>query len=166
MTIIRNAIISPCKRYRYQLERSWSAQTSRNSTVTFIGLNPSTADITKDDPTIRKCMAFAKAWQFKKLFMVNLFSWRATNPNELMEAKNPIGSLNDKYLDEAVSRSTLVVACWGEYGTFMGRSDDVRGRYPRRLSCLSTNQSGEPTHPLYLPATLEPVKWRKKSAIL
>jgi len=164
--IVRDAIISPCKRYRYQLERSWSGQTSRKSTVVFIGLNPSTADITKDDPTIRKCMAFAQAWQFNKLLMVNLFSWRATNPNELLKAKNPIGKLNDKYLDEAVSRSALVIACWGEYGTFMNRSDNVRARYSRRLNCLSTNQSGEPTHPLYLPATLKPVKWRKKSAIL
>lgn len=165
MTIIRDAIISPCKQYRYQLERSWSEQTSRNSTVVFIGLNPSTADLTKDDPTIRKCMTYAQAWQFKKLVMVNLFSWRTTNPNELMQAKNPVGRLTDKYLDEAVSRSALVVACWGEYGTFLGRSDDIRARYQRRLSCLSTNQSGEPTHPLYLPATLTPVKLRKKSGI-
>ncbi len=156
--MFKNAILSSCKRYRYQLERSWSVQTSRQSTVVFIGLNPSTADATDDDPTIRKCIAYAQAWQFKKLFMVNLFAWRATNPNELLEAKNPVGNLNDGYLDDAVLRSALVVACWGEHGSIMNRSDDLQARYPRQLMCLKTNQSGEPTHPLYLPATLTPVK--------
>ncbi len=160
MTFLKDAIFSPCKRYRYMLERSWSAQTSRKSTVAFIGLNPSTADATTDDPTIRKCIAFAQAWQFKKLLMVNLFGWRATNPNELLQATNPVGRQNDQYLDEAVLRSALVVACWGEFGTIKSRSKNLRARYPRRLMCLRTNQSGEPTHPLYLPATLTPVKLR------
>jgi len=161
MSIIKNAIMSSCDRYRYQLERNWSKRSSRYSTVVFIGLNPSTADATQDDPTIRKCIAYAQAWQFKKLLVVNLFAWRATNPNELLTARNPVGKLNDKYVDEAISRSALVVACWGEYGTIMRRSDDLRTRYQRRLMCLNTNQSGEPTHPLYLPATLTPVKLRK-----
>jgi len=161
--ISRTAIISPCAGYRYLLERSWSKRTSRKSTVAFIGLNPSTADATHDDPTIRKCMAYAQAWQFKKLIMVNLFAWRATNPNELLTAKNPVGKINDQHLDEAVLRSALVVACWGEYGAILGRSEALRSRYPRRLKCLRTNQSGEPTHPLYLPATLLPVIWRKNS---
>lgn len=158
--MFKNATMSSCKRYRYQLERSWSAQTSRKSTVVFIGLNPSTADATDDDPTIRKCIAYAKSWQFNKLFMVNLFGWRATNPNELIQAKNPVGTLNDRYLDDAILRSALVVACWGEHGIIMNRSDDLKARYPRRLTCLKTNQSGEPTHPLYLPATLTPIKLR------
>jgi len=163
MTMTRDAILSPCDRYRYQLVRSWSRQTSRRSTVVFIGLNPSTADAMHDDPTIRKCIAYAQAWQFKKLLVVNLFAWRATNPNELLTASNPVGKLNNKHLDEAISHSALVVACWGEYGTILGRSDDLRARYARRLMCLKTNQSGEPTHPLYLPATLTPVKLRKFS---
>ena len=161
MTLSTDAIISPCKRYRYQLERCWHSRPARNSTVAFIGLNPSTADANQDDPTIRKCMAYAKAWQFKKLIMVNLFAWRSTEPGELLLAKNPVGSHNDEHLDEAVSSSALVVACWGEHGTIMGRSDALRARYQRRLMCLRTNLSGEPTHPLYLPATLTPVKLRK-----
>jgi len=165
MTIIRSARISTCKRYRYQLERSWSTRTSRKSTVAFIGLNPSTADANQDDPTIRKCIAYAKAWHYKKLIMVNLFAWRATDPNALLLAKQPVGRLNDKHLDEAVLASALVVACWGEYGAILSRSDELRARYPRRLMCLRTNQSGEPTHPLYLPATLKPVKLRKNSSI-
>jgi len=109
MVIIRTAIISPCKRYRYQLERSWSKRCSKKSTVVFIGLNPSTADSNNDDPTIRKCMAYAQAWRFKKLVMVNLFAWRATDPEELLRTKNPVGKLNDKHLDEAVSQSASAV---------------------------------------------------------
>jgi len=164
MSMIKRATLSPCKQYRFQLERSWGKPVTRNSTVGFIGLNPSTADATHDDPTIRKCIAYAQAWHFKKLIMVNLFAWRATNPNELLETNHPVGALNDKYVDAALKQCRLVVACWGEYGTILNRSDDLRTRYPKRLMCLSTNQSGEPTHPLYLPATLKPVRLRKKSS--
>lgn len=159
--MFKNAIFSPCKRYRYLLQRSWSQKASRHSTVTFIALNPSTADAIHDDPTIRKCIAYARAWQFKTLIMVNLFAWRATDPKELLKVKNPIGALNNHHIDEAVKRSAQVVACWGEYGSLMNRASDLRARYPRRLKCLRTNNSGEPTHPLYLPASLTPVKLTK-----
>jgi len=163
MNTVKEATFSNCKRYRYQLERSWAKRISRRSTVTFIGLNPSTADAFNNDPTIRKCIAYAQDWQFKKLIMVNLFGWRATDPTELLNVSNPVGKLNDHYLDEAVTHSSLVVACWGEPGTLLGRSEAIRSRYARRLQCLRTNQSGEPTHPLYLPATLKPRKLRKNS---
>lgn len=154
----RDAVLSPCKRYRYQLVRSWGARPSRKSTVVFIGLNPSTADATTDDPTLRKCTAYARAWGFNRLVMVNLFGWRATDPNELRFARDPIGKQNDTHIMSAVSGGTLIIACWGEFGSLLNRADTLRARYPRRLHCLQTNRSGEPTHPLYLPATLTPVK--------
>lgn len=160
------AIFSPCKRYRYQLERSWGTRPSRKSTVVFIGLNPSTADATNDDPTIRKCMAFARAWGFNRLIMVNLFAWRATDPTQLSAVNNPIGKQNDEHISNAVSGGSMVIACWGEYGCLLNRAEGLRARYPRRLHCLSINNSGEPTHPLYLPATLIPVNLAKAQQLL
>lgn len=159
--ITKSASLSRCKKYRYQLERSWGKHTPRKSTVVFIGLNPSTADATLDDPTIRKCMAYARAWQFNKLIMVNLFAWRATDPSELYATKNPVGNQNDRFIEQAVASSSLVVACWGEHGVLLNRATLVRAQFQRRLHCLKTNSSGQPTHPLYLPATLKPVKLPK-----
>lgn len=157
----KTAAFSRCNRYRYRLERAWDKRISRQSTVAFVGLNPSTADANKDDPTIRKCTAYAQRWQYKKLIMVNLFAWRATDPIDLLAADEPIGKLNNRHLDEAIAQSALVLACWGEHGTLLNRSAEFRQQYARRLYCLKTNASGEPTHPLYLPATLRPVKLTK-----
>lgn len=157
----KSATLSRCKRYRYQLERRWGASPSRRSTVVFIGLNPSTADATTDDPTIRKCIAYAQRWKFNRLIMVNLFAWRATDPNELMTSADPIGKQNDNYIATAVASGSLTIACWGEHGSLLSRSDDLRAQYSRKLHCLRTNVSGQPAHPLYLPASLTPVKLKK-----
>jgi len=161
MLINRTAIFSRCNRYRYQLDRSWTKRTSRKSTVTFIGLNPSTADAESDDPTIRKCTTYAQSWGYNRLIMVNLFAWKTTDPKGLMEPKDPVGTKNDQHITRAVNESSLVLACWGEHGTLLNRADELRSQYPRRLHCLQVNFSGEPTHPLYLPATLTPIKLTK-----
>jgi len=160
------AVLSPCNKYRYQLRRYWGKRPSRQSTVVFVGLNPSTADATADDPTIRKCIAYARAWQFNSLIMVNLFAWRATDPNLLHQSKDPIGKQNDTYITAAVANASLIIACWGEHGSFMNRADELRSQYPRRLHCLKTNASGQPSHPLYLPASLTPVKLTKARPLL
>lgn len=158
MTTKKSAIFSKCNRYRYELQRCWSKPVSKKSTITFIGLNPSTADATVDDPTIRKCIAYAQKWGYSRMLMVNLFAWKATDPASLLDAADPIGSLNDHYIKRAVNRSSMVIACWGEQGVLLNRASELRGRYPRRLRCLKVNRSGEPTHPLYLPAALAPVR--------
>lgn len=93
--------------------------------------------------------------------MVNLFAWRATDPKDLKHAVNPIGDENDHFIENAVARSSMVVACWGEHGRLFNRASEIRAHYSRRLHALKVNQSGEPAHPLYLPATLRPVKLTK-----
>ncbi len=158
MTTEKSAIFSRCNRYRYELQRCWSKRVSKKATVTFIGLNPSTADATVDDPTIRKCIAYAHGWGYSRMIMVNLFAWKATDPASLHYSADPVGSLNDTYIKRAVNRSSVVIACWGEQGTLHNRAEELRSRYPRRLRCLKVNRSGEPTHPLYLPAELKPVR--------
>lgn len=111
----RDATISECGRYRYDLGRTWvePGDALADTYCTFIMLNPSTADGTQDDPTICRCINFAKSWGMGGLMVVNLFAWRATKPDDLLRAADPIGPENDRYIDEACRMAQFVVAAWG-----------------------------------------------------
>ena len=122
----------------------------------FVGLNPSTADEIKDDPTIRRCVAFAKAWGYAGLCMANLFAFRATNPRDMMVAADPVGPENDAHLGMLGQRAGVIVAAWGVNGTHKRRAAQVRKLLPA-LHCLAITKGGHPSHPLYLPKTLTPV---------
>lgn len=147
-----SAIFSPDRAYRYMLWRSWSF----GPTVTFIGLNPSTADETADDPTIRRCMGYAKAWGYGTMVMANLFALRATDPRIMLAHPDPIGSKNDDALRDCAARSEQVIAAWGAHGSHRQRSSDVRFMLGGHLYALGLTKSGEPKHPLYLRADLQP----------
>jgi hypothetical protein len=124
----------------------------------FIGLNPSTADETQDDPTIRRCIGFARAWGFDGLCMANLFAYRATEPADMKNAVDPIGCENDSALSSWAHDAGVVVAAWGAHGTYKGRDQSVRLLVPG-LHYLRLTKDGHPGHPLYLPASLRPVAW-------
>ena len=128
----------------------------------FVGLNPSTADEHKDDPTIRRCIAFAKAWGYDGLCMTNLFAYRATDPKEMMLAADPIGPQNDQVLTERASKAAVVVAAWGAKGDFQGRAAWARAMLPN-LHYLRLTKDGHPGHPLYLPKSLVPVEWGEQN---
>lgn len=115
-----------------------------------IGLNPSTADESKDDPTIRKCVAFAKLWNCGALCMVNLFAFRATKPRDMMHQPRPVGNENDMWLVRCAREARVVVAAWGTHGDFMGRDEDVC-KLLDGLLCLGVTRDGFPRHPLYVP---------------
>ncbi len=143
----RGAAISPCGNYRYSLERGW-AQGGKK--VLFIGLNPSTADATTDDPTIRRCVGFAKAWGYSGMLMGNLFAYRATDPSVLRRVADPIGPENDGCLKELHSRAAMTVAAWGNLGSWTGRDKALLRMLGPTMS-LGTTKSGYPRHPLYVP---------------
>ncbi len=124
----------------------------------FIGLNPSTADETEDDPTIRRCINFAKSWGYGGLCMANLFAYRATQPEDMKRASDPIGDKNDETLILLAQNAGVIVGAWGNDGVFLNRSEDVRALISE-LNVLKVNKSGEPAHPLYLKSTLTPIKW-------
>ncbi len=129
----------------------------------FVGLNPSTADEMQDDPTIRRCIAFAMAWGYSGLCMTNLFAFRATDPTDMLRATDPIGPQNDQVLRERAGRAGVVVAAWGVHGTHKNRAWAVRMMLPQ-LHCLRLTKDGHPGHPLYLPKTLVPVEWAWQSS--
>ena len=150
------ATLSHCRTYRYSLTREWGDGFS----VLFICLNPSTADETLDDPTIRRCISFAREWGGGRLHMANLFAFRATDPRDMKNASDPIGPENDKHLLALAHDSALTIAAWGVHGTFGGRHNAVRRILPR-LHYLRLTKDGHPGHPLYLPKTLKPVAWKQ-----
>ena len=150
------ATLSPCRTYRYSLTREWGS----GMAVLFVGLNPSTADETMDDPTIRRCIAFAREWGYARLHMANLFAFRAIEPRDMKNASDPVGPENDKHLLALANDSALTVAAWGVHGTFGGRHNAVREMLPR-LHYLRLTKDGHPGHPLYLPGTLKPVEWKQ-----
>lgn len=151
----KSAVLSACAQYRYTLTRKWDW--SKRS-VTFIMLNPSTADADNDDPTIRRCIRFAKDWECGGVVVVNLFAFRSTSPLELMEAVDPIGPQNDAILQAAAQSPNLTVAGWGVHGEHMRRGAAVRAMFPR-LHVLKLTKGGHPGHPLYIPASATPVLW-------
>jgi hypothetical protein len=151
------ADISPCGRYRYSLTRVWNFDLP---TVVFIGLNPSKADATADDPTIRRCMGFARDWRFGGLIVVNLFAYRATDPRILKQVDDPIGSRNDEVIQGFCEAAPRIVAAWGTHGSLADRADQVL-RFLRRPSCLGVTKSGSPRHPLYLAARTQLRRYRR-----
>ncbi|MEZ9455440.1 DUF1643 domain-containing protein [Vibrio splendidus] len=149
------AKLSNCRNYRYALWRTWD---TTKPYVLFIGLNPSTADESSDDPTLTRCINFAKAWGYGGVCMANLFAFRATEPKNMKSQNDPVGSENNKWLVNLADESGIVIAAWGNDGSFLSRSKQVKALIPN-LHYLKMNKSGEPAHPLYLKANLTPQVW-------
>lgn len=156
--MIAGAKFSPCRRYRYVLWREWDAL---RPTVVFCGLNPSTADEMKDDPTIRRELGYARAWGFGRLVKVNAYAWRDTDPKKMLLAEDPTGPENVATILHCATRSALFVAAWGnnirERDAFF-----LRGALRRAgvtIHVLRVTGKGNPEHPLYLPRGLRPVTW-------
>lgn len=148
-----SAILSEDRIYRYLLERQWG---SNGKTVGFICLNPSTADESADDPTVRRCIGFAKKWGGTRLLIGNLFAYRATNPKALLACADPIGPDNESWLNHIAENSDILIAAWGAHGRLSNRSEYVLKRFAGKFSALRLTSKGDPGHPLYLPGHLDP----------
>ena len=153
----KSAMFSDNRKYRYTLWRTWD---SKLGYAMFIGLNPSTADETEDDPTVRRCIGFAKLWGYGVLCMTNLFAYRATNPNDMQKADYPIGSKNDYFLKRMASSANIVIAAWGTKGNYLQRDKAVISLIPNK-HILRLTKNGYPAHPLYLPKDIKPIKWEQ-----
>lgn len=153
-----SASLSGDGKYRYTLRRWWGD----GLWLTFIMLNPSTADASVDDPTIRRCCGFARTLGYDGIHVVNLYAYRATDPKELwkVDAATRIGPENDIALRVALQRPGHVIAAWGANA----RTDRVERLLSMpgadRLSCLGTTIMGHPRHPLYLPKDAVPTPWK------
>ena len=152
----KDAIISHCGIYRYLLQRSWDV---RLEAVCFVMLNPSTANASMDDPTIRRCLGFAQRLGFGQLEVVNLFALRSTDPANLRKHIDPIGPENDEQIVAAVKVCHMTICAWGGNGSYRNRDKAVlkllrdNGVVP---NALRVSKAGYPAHPLYLPYQLTP----------
>lgn len=162
---------SPCRSWRYTLWRTWpiedmligecSADTQAHRYLMVIGLNPSTADETKNDPTVARCINFAKRWGFGALCMTNLFGWRDTDPKKMKAAIEPIGADNDHWLRKTAEGAGMVLAAWGKHGSHLHRSQAVCELLNGiAMHALRLNRDGSPEHPLYMPAATVPIAFK------
>ena len=159
----KKAIMDEIGVYRYSLTREWTptifSPYAEIMRCVFIGLNPSTADAEKDDPTIRRCIGFARRFGCSSLEMVNLFAYRATNPRELQSSrlrKNVYGPENSRHIIEAARRGIYIIAAWGRprWDFVRATAETVIKMLELRkifLHCLGKTSEGFPRHPLYLP---------------
>lgn len=159
-------MISGDGQYRYWLRRCWAHDGAMP--MTFIMLNPSTADADIDDPTIRRCIGFARREGYESLEVVNLFAFRATKPDALRAVVDPVGPDNDNHLraqfETAGTEGTHVVAGWGDAvpRRLVGRITDVMSLATEAgvpLWCLGRAQSGAPRHPLYMKSDAPLEEW-------
>lgn len=135
-TLARGAVFSPCRVWCYTLTRRWDMTAPP---AMFIGLNPSTADEFNNDPTVRRCLGFAKQWGYDGLIMTNIFAYRATDPRVMKAAEDPVGPENDAWLKKMGEEAAIVVAAWGVHGPFGGRGDQVLKLIPG-LHCLGVTE--------------------------
>ena len=151
------ADISECGLYRYLLTRTWDETLP---VCLFIMLNPSTADADVDDPTIRRCMGFARSWRYGGVRVVNLYALRTTDPKGLWEVDDPVGWRNETMIEKEAAHAGLVVCAWGTKG--LARAQVVVNLLHRigvAPTVLRLTKGGHPAHPLYLPKSLKPQPW-------
>lgn len=159
--VLKTADISPDGAYRYTLNRIWG---SGRGILPWIMLNPSTADHEVDDPTIRRCIGFARRLGYAGITVVNLYALRSTDPKALLGAADPVGPRNDTVLRrvflQAAAAGLPVVAAWG----VNARPDRVQQvlampHAADQMVSFGVTTDGHPRHPLYLPKTAELAPW-------
>ena len=146
----RDAVLSDCGTYRYLLRRTWDHKLPR---LLYCMLNPSTADAEVDDATIRSCIRLAKGLNYGSFEVVNLFAFRATDPDALLKAEDPVGPRNDITIEAAIGRCDLAVCAWGAHPFADRRATDVRNELRSRrpaIFCFGKTKAGSPKHPLYI----------------
>lgn len=144
------AVFSECRIWRYTLTRIFNPTTPP---IMFIGLNPSTADEVKNDPTVRRCIGFAYDWGAGGLIMTNAFGYRSTDPRGLTKIHDPVGPLNDAYLRKCFALAARVVVAWGNWGNLYDRDRRVLELLQEagvKAKCFGLTKTGQPRHPLYL----------------
>ncbi len=164
------AAVSHCGGYRWWLERVWDPQRPR---LLFLGLNPSSADAGRDDPTLRRLLAFARGWGYGGLEVLNLFSRRGSSPALLRRAADPVGSCTDRWIRRrlrvhlAAAPATVWLG-WGNGGAWRGRDRAVLAQLEEALArapaggrsvVLGLTGAGHPRHPLYVPAAARLEDW-------
>jgi hypothetical protein len=158
-----SASFSPDKKYRYLLARRWD----HAPVLPFVMLNPSSANEDEDDPTVRRCIGFAKREGAGGIMVANLMAFVATDPADLVKAKDAPGPMNIKFLTEvgeyARDYRMPVVCAWGAHAEADGYDTGavaILKKAGANLVCFGVTKGGYPKHPLYLAANTPIVPYR------
>lgn len=149
------AVYDSTEVYRYFLRRIWDQSAE---VVAFIGLNPSTATELQNDPTVNRCQNFARLWGYGGFVMLNAFGLRSTDPRGLKQIHDPIGPLNDAYIELGANSAARVICCWGTHAQLQNRQQQLLSLLATHaLECFRLTKAGYPNHPLYLRNDSQPI---------
>jgi hypothetical protein len=150
------AIFSECRKYRYALWRIWD---ENKPLVMFIGLNPSTANETGDDPTIRRVKSMAKSWGYGGVYMMNLFAYVSTDPAKLL-LPEALDKVNEYHLLATSQKCRKIIFAWGNFKEAEQQGRKIADVFPNAYA-LHINKNGSPKHPLYCRADVQPVLYNQ-----
>jgi hypothetical protein len=161
------AVISDCGTYRVRLDRDVRPMFG-GPVVALIGVNPSTADATTNDATIRKDLGFGERLGWSRIIKANKFAYRATDVRALRSAVDPIGPETDRYLREIFAEADLLIPCWGPLAKL---PRELRARWRavaqmmdesgKPVLCFGTANDGQPLHTLMLSYATPLVEWSR-----
>lgn len=159
MDIERYAKFDSTRKYRYLLRRKWNENLPQ---VTFVMLNPSKANEREDDPTLRRCIQFAKDLSYGSLEVVNLFAYIATNPLELRKVDDPVGLKNNCYIKSSTRRAHSIIVAWGA-NNYVKKNPNRQKEVleliftQKPVQCLKLTKYGYPHHPVRLSKDVTPI---------
>ena len=159
--VASDAYFSDCREFRYWLLRIF--ENRGTATINFLLMNPSTATESKNDPTIARCEDFALRWGYGRMIITNIFAYRTTVPEWMLQTDDPIGRENDYYILRSAEAADRVVCAWGKPPKHIkARGEAVKkllGDSGIPLYYLALNADGSPRHPLYLRGDSLPIAW-------
>lgn len=166
LLVTATATFNTARTHRYLLTRVWNPEVPP---AVFVMLNPSTADAFRRDPTVTRCLGFARREHAGGLVVLNLFGLRSTDPSALAGHPDPIGCSNNQLILESVQHTKIVIVAWGVHGTLRDRDSEVTSllvQHDIELMCLGRNQGGSPKHPLLVRGSqpLEPYRLKRARA--
>lgn len=149
-----SAIISPCGLYRYRLERTIAME---GPVYAFFGINPSTADASVDDATVRKWIGFCKRWGASRFIVGNVFAYRSTDVSQLATVADPFGDEIGDHVTDIINDSDILVPCWGNTTKVPPKLQfafdvlmDALVSSGKPVRHFGLTKAGDPKHPLML----------------
>jgi len=163
-----SAILSPCSLYRYRLDRTVGMV---GPVFAFFGVNPSTADATADDATVRKWIGFTKTWGGSRFIVGNVFAYRATDVRELATVDDPFGPDIGDHTTDIIAEADILVPCWGNSGKVPPKLQfafdvlmDALVSSGKPVQTFGLTASGDPKHPLMLGYSTPLAPWAVETA--
>ncbi len=161
LSIAKGAVFSSDGKHRYALWRVWS---NYRRPLMFIGLNPSKADHTLDDPTVTRMIRRADAAGFGGLLVGNLYSYVSTDPRILLTLDGCFNDETDHYLKHMSHLAEKVLCGWGSFKPAAKRTHAILSFFPI-LYCLGVNRDGQPKHPLYVSYDTPIIKYKMTGGV-